>query len=124
MSDEDRVGPIEYAGAFTPAARRWSRLALGSAAVVVVTAGVGGALLWLVNENRLPAHFLCCRYPGVTAAVFVLMPSAGALGASAAVVRVARQPHVLRGLAFAIPALLLNLLLAFLGVLVYSALKA
>ena len=123
MFEADRVGPLEYAGSFTPAARRWSRLAVAAAVAVGATAGLGGALLWLLRENRLPTHFLCCNYPWVTVAVFVVMPSAGALAATAALVRIARRRHVLRGLALAIPALLLNLVLAFLGLAIYCGLK-
>jgi hypothetical protein len=123
MSNED-VGPLEYAGSLTPAPRRWSRLAIASAAVVVAASGSGGALLWLLKENRLPNHFLCCNYPWLTLAVFVGMPAAGAIGATAAIVKIARLGHALKGLAFAVPALLLNLALALIGVLIYSALKA
>ena len=124
MSEANRVEPLDYAGAFTPAARRWSCLAVASAVLVGATAGLSGMLLWLLNENRLPSHFLCCNHAWVTVVVFVGMPSAGALGAIVAIVRIARRRPTLRGLALAIPALLLNLLLAMLGVMIYGGLKA
>jgi hypothetical protein len=116
--------PLDYANAHSLAWRRRSRAAVASAAIVALAAIVNFTLLRLAHTNRLPSHFLCCKYPALTFTLFVLLPGAGAAMAILAVARIARRREILKGLPIAIPALLLNLLLAACGFVLFYALKA
>ena len=115
---------LNYANAHSLACRRRSRAAVASAVIVAVTAFVNLTLLRLAHTNRLPSHFLCCKYPGITFALFVVLPAAGAAVGILAVALIARRHRVLKGLSIAIAALLLNLLLAACGLVPFYVLKA
>ena len=124
MQPAGAPAPLNYADANSLACRRRSRAAVASAVIVALTAIVNSTLLRLAHTNRLPSHFLCCKYPGLTFALFVVLPGAGAAVGILALALIARRHRALKGLPIAISALMLNLLLAACGLVLFYALKA
>ena len=121
-----RDTPLNYADVSTGlhGRRRWSRLALLAAAPVVLTPAVAAVLLWATRQGVLPHHFLCCEHPEVTIASLVVLPGSGALLGLASFVRLAASRRRLKGWVPCAVAMLVNPLLAFLGLGVYGGMRA
>ncbi len=85
--------PLDYA---RPAdgPRLWCRPALGALAWGLAhPLVVAGPLLYAAHNNLLPQHFLCCRYPGVSAVALVGVPLVGVAWGGYALFRIARAPR-------------------------------
>ena len=118
--------PLDYARpADVP--RPWCRPAVGALAWVLAhPLVVAGPLLYAAQHNLLPQHFLCCSYPGVSAAALVGTPLVGVAWGGYALFRIARdhrRPRP-RGATAATLATVIGCATAGFGALVLLAVKA
>ena len=103
--------------------RRRSRLATAGAIWCLGSPLVSFLLLIAAQGDALPQHFLCCRYPEVSVAVFIIAPAIGSLIGATASTRIARSGGRLTGWFAAAFASGTGTLLAFVGFGLYNLVR-